>query len=128
MCALQIYKDLDEKKGGNSSHTAFVKMVRAHFYKEVSKIMGWDFGSLHLISCSVHRFPVCLGTNCLTPLFVTSLLETGLTELAYFCGNFCEGKYCQRLRSLSSKISRKEQLKRFLSPAVYSSCCPCQVG
>lgn len=44
-----------------------VKMVRDHFYKEVSKVMGWDFRSLHLISCSSHRFTGCLGTSHLTP-------------------------------------------------------------
>lgn len=62
-------------------------MVRDHFYKEVSKIMGWDFRSLHLISCSVHKFPVCIGTNCLNALFLNFPLEIGLTAFPYFVGN-----------------------------------------
>lgn len=50
--------------------------------------MGWDFRSLHLISCSVHKFPVCLGTNCLTPMFLSCPLGVGLTEFPYFVGTY----------------------------------------
>lgn len=63
---------------------ALMKMVKDHFYKEVSKIMG--FSLLSFISCSAHKFPVCLGTNCLTPLFLSSPLGKGKTAFPYFMG------------------------------------------
>ena len=50
-------------------------MVRDHFYKNVNKEMGWDLKFLHLISCSVHRFPVCLRASRLTLLCLGSPLE-----------------------------------------------------
>lgn len=44
-----------------------VKIMRDHFYKEASKVVGWDFKSLRLISCSSHRFTGCFWASHLTP-------------------------------------------------------------
>lgn len=63
--------------------------------------MSWDFRSLHLISCSVHKFPVCLWTNCLTHLFFSSPLELGITVFLYFVGTSVRVNIV-RLRSLTS--------------------------